>query len=443
MVAMGERTGLEHLMAFGNDLIPRERFTARDFLELEYERLWPRVWQIASRVEQIPEPGDFVEYTVGDLSCFVTRTTAGDVRAFHNTCIHRGTRLASGCGRFRGEIRCPFHGWRWDLDGNNTFMLDAHEFPAEEPAALRLHDVRCESYGGFVFVNFDRSAPSLLEYLEEIPSYLDPYRPERMRFTSYKTTVIPANWKVVIDAFNEGYHVATVHPEILRWKDDAALEYTPLRTHTRYGGAGWPTPSPRLGIPPDEVDQQEVLAYKIEDLIDNLPGYIGPSEADALRAVAREPLPAGVTAGDLYLRRRREGAVARGLDWSHLSDDQVLGGDDLLLFPNFIGPVIAGGFFAYRVLPNGTDPDSCRFELWTLEEQPDGAPLTMCEREDHPDWRAHDWGLVVNQDFANFDGIQTGLRVPIGGGLRWNRRQESCVRRFHDVLDRYLFDAPT
>ena len=105
-----------------------------------------------------------------------------------------------------------------------------------------------------------------------------------MCFTTHKTTIIPANWKVVVDAFNEGYHIAAMHPEILRWKDDAALEYTPLRTHTRYGGAGWPMPSPRLGIPADEVDEQEILAFKIEDLIDNLPGYIGPAEAEALRA---------------------------------------------------------------------------------------------------------------------------------------------------------------
>lgn len=79
-----------------------------------------------------------------------------------------------------------------------------------------------------------------------------------------------------------------------------------------------------------------------------------------------------------------------------------------------------------------------------MEEQPAGVPLEMrCQRDMHPDWRAHDWGLVVNQDFANFEGIQRGLRVLAEGGLRWNPRQESCVRRFYEVLDRYLFGAPT
>jgi Rieske 2Fe-2S family protein len=202
-------------------------------------------------------------------------------------------------------------------------------------------------------------------------------------------------------------------------------------------------PSPRLGIPADEVDEQEILLAKVDDLIDNLPGYIGPSEAEALRAQARD-LPDGMTAGEYYLNRRRTGAVGRGLDWSHLSDEQVLGGDDLLVFPNFIGPVVAGAFFGYRVRPNGTDPDTCIFDLWTLEEQPEDAdPKPLPAREVYPDWREHEWGLIVEQDFRNFRGIQRGLRTPGGPGLRWNRRQESCVRRFHEVLDRYLFGAPT
>ena len=437
---MGE---LSAMQAFGNELIPRERFTSEEFVALEYERLWPRVWQVACRVEEIPNPGDFVEYTIGDHSAFVTRTASGDVRAFHNTCIHRGTRLASGCGAFRGEIRCPFHGWRWDLEGTNTYVQDPHEFPATTPDELRLRDVQVGEYGGFVFVNFDADAPPLHAYLEDIPEWFDPYRPERMVFTSMKTTIVDANWKVVVDAFNEGYHIPAVHPEILKWKDDAALEYTPLHTHTRYGGGGWPMPSPRLGIPADEVDEQEILLAKVDDLIDNLPGYIGPSEAEALREQVRA-LPDGKSAGEFYLNRRRTGAVARGLDWAHFSDEQILGGDDLLVFPNFIGPVVAGAFFGYRVRPNGMDPDTCIFDLWTMEEQPEGAePRPLPEREVYPDWRAHEWGLIVEQDFANFDGIQKGLRNPGGPGLRWNRRQESCVRRFHEVLDRYLFDAPT
>jgi nitrite reductase/ring-hydroxylating ferredoxin subunit len=444
MTMLGQRTGLDALMCFGSDTIPRERFTSKEFLALENERLWPRVWQIACRVEEIPNAGDFVEYEIGERSVIVVRGADGVIRGFHNTCRHRGTRLGEGCGRFGAEIRCPFHGWRWNLAGDNTFVLDAHEFPAMSPAELHLLECHVDTWGGFVFVHFGADPEPLLEFLDPVPRLIDPYGPERMRYSGLKRTVLPANWKVVVDAFNEGYHISATHPEILQWKDDTALEYEVFRTHTRYGGAGEPKPSPRLGLDLADVDQQQLLALKIQDLIDSLPGYFGPDDLAALHEVQQTALPDGMSAGEFYLRRRRNGATARGLDWSHLTDEQVLGGDDVLVFPNFLGPAVGGGWFVYRCRPNGDDPHSSIFELWTLEERADGAPDTpMPERQWYPDPWAHDWGLVVNQDLANFARIQRGLRVPEGGGLRWNRRQEMGVRRFHEVLDRYLFDAPT
>ena len=444
MTILHQREGVEALMAFGSDTIPRGRFTSAEFLALEYERLWPCVWQIACRLEEIPNAGDFVVYDIGERSVLVVRGPDGVVRAFHNTCPHRGTRLGDECGRFRAEIRCPFHGWRWDLTGANSFVLDAHEFPPMSADELHLLECNADVWGGFVFVHFGDDPEPLLEFLDPIPRLLAPYRPEHMRYTGIKRTILPANWKVVVDAFNEGYHIAATHPELLQWKDDTALEYEVYRTHTRYGGAGEPKPSPRLGLDGRDVDQQQLLALKIQDLIDSLPGYFGPDDLAALHEVKRTPLPDGVSAGEFYLRRRRTGATARGLDWSHLSDEQVLGGDDPLMFPNFLGPVVAGGWFVYRCRPNGDDPHSSIFELWTLSEVPADAPATgLPERQWYPDPWAHDWGLVVNQDLANFARIQRGLRVPEGAGLRWNRRQEMGVRRFHEVIDRYLFGAPT
>ena len=123
---------MQTLMAFGSDTIPRERFTSPEFLALEYERLWPHVWQIACRVEEVAGPGDFVEYSIGAHSVFVVRGGDGRLRGFLNTCPHRGTRLAEGYGTFGAGIRCLFHGWGWDLQGANTFVLDRHEFRGDD-----------------------------------------------------------------------------------------------------------------------------------------------------------------------------------------------------------------------------------------------------------------------------------------------------------------------
>src|SRR5262245_61651627 len=139
------------MMSFGSDVIPRERFTSRDFLDLEIERLWTRVWQVAGRVEELPAVGDFLTYDIADQSVVVLRSADG-LRGYLNTCLHRGTRLACGAGRFGAEIRCPFHGWRWALDGRNTHVLDAHELPPLTEDELRLVDVPVDTWAGFVFV---------------------------------------------------------------------------------------------------------------------------------------------------------------------------------------------------------------------------------------------------------------------------------------------------
>ena len=87
------------------DLIPKERYISRDFVDLEMERLWPRVWQVACREEEVPRPGDYVEYTIGDQSVLVMRALDGSIGAYYNACLHRGTRLAAGVGTFAEGVR--------------------------------------------------------------------------------------------------------------------------------------------------------------------------------------------------------------------------------------------------------------------------------------------------------------------------------------------------
>jgi phenylpropionate dioxygenase-like ring-hydroxylating dioxygenase large terminal subunit len=109
--------------------IPVQRYYDEEFFELERQHLWPRVWQMACRLEEIPEVGDWVEYKILEWSIIVVRTPSG-VKAFHNTCRHRGVQLASG-GHGNCEVQgfqCPFHGWRWSLDGKNTFVFKPELF---------------------------------------------------------------------------------------------------------------------------------------------------------------------------------------------------------------------------------------------------------------------------------------------------------------------------
>ena len=120
---------LEDLLVGEDGLVSKERYVSREFADLEMERLWPRVWQVACRAEEIAEVGDYVEYLIGDQSILVVRSDPDTVQAFYNTCLHRGTRLADGCGRFADcEIRCRYHAWRYELDGRVKEIVDRHEF---------------------------------------------------------------------------------------------------------------------------------------------------------------------------------------------------------------------------------------------------------------------------------------------------------------------------
>jgi glycine betaine catabolism A len=197
--------------------IPAARYFDRAFFELEGERLWPRVWQMACRLEEIPAVGDYVEYEILGRSVIVMRAAAGEIRAYHNACRHRGMRLVQGRGNAANGFVCPFHGWCWNADGSNKFVFAPNLFEKQQLEAgdLRLRSCRVETWGGCAFVNFDDDAPPLRDALEPFATYHDALRVDEMRAESWHATVLPVNWKLACEAFMEGYHAAQTHPQLL------------------------------------------------------------------------------------------------------------------------------------------------------------------------------------------------------------------------------------
>jgi phenylpropionate dioxygenase-like ring-hydroxylating dioxygenase large terminal subunit len=108
-------------------MVARENYISREFLLGEKEHLWPRVWQIACRVEELKRPGDFVVYDIADESIIVALNKSGNIVAYHNVCPHRGRQLAQGCGH-TSQYRCKFHNWAFDLDGKNIFVQDREDW---------------------------------------------------------------------------------------------------------------------------------------------------------------------------------------------------------------------------------------------------------------------------------------------------------------------------
>ena len=428
---------LDSFLIGGDEVIPRVRYTSPEFAALEFERLWARVWQVACREEEISDVGDFCEYLIGDQSVLVVRSDPETITAFHNTCLHRGTRLGEGAGRFpEGCIRCRYHAWRYDLDGKLVEVVDREEFDPI-PSDVGLCEVRVDRWGGFVWICLSPDAPPLKQYLDPLPTLLAPYHLDRLHLRTYLSTVLPANWKVAVDAFNEGYHVQGTHPQLLPWTDDVSLEYEQLGIHSHYGrlpnARRQLRPSPRLGLSEGQYDEGEIL----ERFIAGLGGLFYKDES-ALVAEIRASGADGATMLRRYQEGRRALLSGRGVAIEGFADDQLTSADDVFFFPNMVGPIYPGIAIIFRVRPNGTDTDSCIKDTWFLHWPQDGEPPRRAERRFFPHWTERDWGEITNQDYANMEHVQIGMKSRGGPGIRLNRRQESNILHMHRVIDRYL-----
>src|SRR5215831_8953677 len=199
------------------DRIPKQRYFDADFYQLEAELLWPRVWQMACRLEEIPNPRDYAEYEILDQSVIVLRTDDMGVRAFQNACRHRGVRVVAGRGTCDNGFICPFHGWCYGVDGENTFVPRAKALSEHNlrPDDINLMAVRCEVWGGCAWINFDNDAPPLRECIEPAATVLDAWKVESLRTERWYACRLPVNWKLAIEAFVEMYHVVQTHPQLV------------------------------------------------------------------------------------------------------------------------------------------------------------------------------------------------------------------------------------
>lgn len=405
--------------------IARERYFDRDFHRLEVERMWGRVWQMACREEQIPEVGDSLVYEIVDASLIVVRTAPDEIRAFHNSCLHRGTQLRTGSGRVEG-FRCPFHGFTWNIDGTFRGMPCPWDFPHVDPDDFCLPEAAVGTWGGFVFVNLDPQAPPLEEYLEDLPWHFAAWPLEERYLSAHVVRVMPCNWKVALEAFIEAYHTVAVHPQLLRTTGDSMTEYD------IYGQRVSRMITP-VGMKSEHVDRDVPDAEILEAMFITGDTGLSVEEGSTVRRVLADQMRASL-------------AEQSGRDMSHIADTEALDGIEYFLFPNFMP---WAGFLTplvYRFRPDGDDPDSCVIDIMLLAPLPgDGtrpAPSPthhLGEGETFADAPELGYlGRILNQDASTFGRIQRGLHASVKPNITLSRYQESRIRHFHATLDAYL-----
>jgi phenylpropionate dioxygenase-like ring-hydroxylating dioxygenase large terminal subunit len=201
--------------------IPGGRYTDPAFLALEHRYLWQRSWLYACHADELPEPGSFLLWKRSGSPILIVRGKDDVIRAFYNTCRHRGGPVVKDTSGKVDGLVCQYHGWTYALDGRLVNLRDKRDFPSFDARCYSLASVRCERLGNWVFVNQDRDAPPLLDTLGEIPAMFADIQPDQQRFVHKKTYRVKCNVKVLLDAFLEVYHLKSIHQNTV----DRFLDY--------------------------------------------------------------------------------------------------------------------------------------------------------------------------------------------------------------------------
>jgi len=404
------------------DRIPKQRYYDPEFYALENESFWPRVWQMACRLEELPNPGDFVEYEILDQSIVVVRVNADTVRAYYNACRHRGMKLVEGSGSRRSFV-CPFHGWCWGLDGKNTFVLRPNAFDEASLDAddLKLTPVRCELWGGCAWINLDAAAPPLIDCLEPFASRHDEWRVGALRTEWWKSCVLPVNWKLATAAFMEGYHVPQTHPQLL--------------------------PS-SFGLEPSSVNPLIVAnLHVMRTLGSGMGGMTHDNDiriAEGLQHMSLPDDPAEAMAAWRFAVNEAVTAWhrARGCDFPDLNDLDRRRMIDAIrfCFPHYFMLPQYSSASSYRIRPLG--PEETLFEIWSLTRYPNDESQS---RPTPPEPMAPDdpsWPMIPAQDFANLPRQQKGLHAKGFEFMRLSPEIEGLISNFERVVDGFLAGLP-
>ena len=197
------------------ETLPADCYTSEAFFRREVAEIFMKEWNFVGRAERLPNPGDYVAFEFVGVPVVIVRGADGEIRAFANSCRHRGAKIAQGEGNCRALV-CPYHSWTYDLDGRLKAAPEMDLAVGFDPADYGLVPLRLESWAGFLFLNFDPHAESLASFLGDLPDLLQSYRYDKMRCTRRQVYDLACNWKIYVENAMESYHVPTVHMKTLQ-----------------------------------------------------------------------------------------------------------------------------------------------------------------------------------------------------------------------------------
>jgi len=409
-----------------------KRYYDPEFFELEKQHLWPHVWQMACRLEEIPQLGDYVEYTILDKSVMVVNTKSG-IKAYLNACRHRGVRLANGPGNCAAEgFVCPFHGWRWNGDGECTFVFGRNIFSEDilDPDEIALAPVRCDTWAGCAFINFDDDAPGLRESLGPVVERMDARQADRLKMDWWFATELPTNWKLAMEAFQEGYHVMKTHPQ---------LHFVTPEAHMLYG-------TDFDGVMHNHNLKTPELMSLLVDFVgcvsDGMGGGIAhPNEMsviEKLRALEAPEDPMAATAlwydhayADIQAEARTRGVEL--FDVEKICKEVEFHAVEFM-FPHFFLLPMFSAMASYRIRP--LTPETCWFEIWSLGIRGDDEEFETPTEPTVLPYNSQDFPEIPRQDYSNLPIQQLGLHN--FEEMRLSKDEEGLISNYHRLIDGYI-----
>ncbi|GAB4142287.1 MAG: hypothetical protein Tsb0016_10500 [Sphingomonadales bacterium] len=419
----------------GDADIPFDRYTRQDIFDAEMTRMWPKVWQWACREEHIAEPGDYYVYEVGPHSILVVRDADRSIKAYVNSCLHRGTKLRPGGDQgSTQELRCPYHGWTWSLGGALTRLPCQWDAPHVDRDKFHLPQVKVGLWGGFVFINMDPDAQPLEQWLDPIPRHFAHFGIENRYVALHIEKELYCNWKAAIEAFIENYHTQETHPQLLMGSYDEGSQYDVFNDNVSRFLCPFGVSSSHLDRP---LSEQEILDSMLIGDRKVLGDAMEMGEGESARIVMARVL-------------RKVLGDAFKTDLSHFTDSDMIDVSQYSVFPNMVLFPQLSLPMVYRFRPIGGDPNRSLFELLVLRPVADDGvrpepaePFRLREEDSFTTVPGFDpiLGEVYDQDTGNLRAQQEGFHAAHKKGQTLLNYQEVRVRQQQQTLAKYLGDC--
>ena len=357
--------------------LPNDAYTSADFMQLERERLFARTWTCVGVASKLKGAGRVIPVSALGAPIIVLRDRDGAVRAFHNVCSHRGTLLVKRPRRVRDLLRCPYHGWCYDLDGSLRATPDIggpgiDETEGFDRAAHGLKPVRCGVWADMIFVNLDGAAPPLEDDLAPLIERWAAYDFTLLRHGGKSggstSLALNANWKLAVENYCESYHLPVVHPGLNRYSrlDD----HYHIMIGERFAGQGTRAyrPLPVGGATLTNFPNLSTRETEGAEYVALYPNVLLGVQADHFYCVVLEPVApdrtvehveiyyVGANATDESLAAAREATLER---WRRVFVEDI--GIVERLQQGRASPGFAGGCFSPVM-----DPPSHHFHRWVV-----------------------------------------------------------------------------